>query len=119
VDGFDPTILLERLEEDRELFVKIMIVFLDDVPKQMGALEEALDTGDVKTVQFQTHTLKGSAGHVGATSMQDVVIKMEKAAKEGDLEQTRILVPELTQEFERIKNSLLDGLPPTDTEGAQ
>ena len=112
MDGFDPTILVERLEGDQELFTKIMGLFLDDVPKQMGALEEALDMGDVEKVQHQAHTLKGSAGHVGATSMQDVVREIEKVAQQGNLEELRVLVPQLEQEFERIKSSLRDRLPP-------
>jgi HPt (histidine-containing phosphotransfer) domain-containing protein len=119
VDDFDPTILLDRLEEDQGLFIKIMNIFLDDVPKQMGALKEALDTGDADTVRHQAHTLKGSAGHVGATSMQVVVREMEKAGQEGDMQRTANLFPLLEQEFEKIKHSMRDMPGPANTEGAQ
>lgn len=119
MDDFDPTILMERLEEDQGLFIKIMNIFFDDVPKQIGALREALDRGDVETVRHQAHTLKGSAGHVGATAMQALVLEMEKAGQEGDLERTANLFPQLEQEFEKIKHSMRERLGPANTEGAQ
>jgi two-component system sensor histidine kinase/response regulator len=119
VDDFDPTILLDRLEADQDLFIKIMNIFLDDVPEQMGVLKEALDRGDAETVRHQAHTLKGSAGHVGATAMLAVVREMEKAGQEGDMERTTNLFPLLELEFEKIKHSMRDMSGPANSEGAQ
>jgi len=105
---FDRAALLERAEGDEELLKTIVRVFLEDVPRQIAALREALARADAVGLQRQAHCLKSASGSAGATAMQDVAFQIEAAGESGDLEKAAPLVRRIEEEFERLKRVLAE-----------
>lgn len=103
---FDWAALLDRLLGDEELARGILTSFLEEMPRQVEALACAVREGDAEGLRRWAHTIKGSAGNVGAMALREVALDMEKAAKEGDLDTTTRLMPLLEACLERLREEL-------------
>ena len=106
---FDKVGLMERVMDDEELAEKLIEVFLDDIPTQIEILREHLAAGDISGAEHQSHTIKGASANVGGEALRAVSFEMEKAAKAGNLESVRSLLPEMVSQFGRLKDELRKG----------
>jgi signal transduction histidine kinase/DNA-binding response OmpR family regulator len=82
---FDQAATLARFDGDQELLRQILEVFLDDAPKQLKGIQEALAAGDALVVRRGGHTLKGASANAGAARLREVAYNIEKAGEAGDL----------------------------------
>lgn len=105
-DVFDRAGLLDRLMGDEDLAKEILGGFLEDVPRKVTALKEALDKSDAPSVQLQAHTLKGTSANIGAVALQEVANQIEIAGETGDLVKAGSLVSKLDEQLE-ILNKLI------------
>ncbi len=85
--------------DDESLYEEIVSVFLDDSPKVLEQFCKAIAIGDFKAAGIAVHSLKSSAGAVGARSLQQLAASIEKAINAGESESaiaaTRSLQDEL------------------------
>jgi two-component system, sensor histidine kinase and response regulator len=98
--------LLERLGGNHELLLEIIDLFLEDCPKQLEEIREALANNDTQSAYRAAHTLKGSAGNFDAHEVMAIVQRLEARARDGD-------VAAATRVFEMLEcdvRSLLDAL---------
>jgi CheY-like chemotaxis protein len=103
---FDQTTFMERLRGDQELAETILEGFLEDTPRQIQALKKFLDVGDDAGVERQIHTFKGASSNVGGEQLRQAAIKMEKAAKAGNLTMVKTLMLDFERQFERLKEAM-------------
>jgi CheY-like chemotaxis protein/HPt (histidine-containing phosphotransfer) domain-containing protein len=106
---FDKAGLMERVMDDEELAQSLIDVFLDDIPTQIEILKGHLDAGDLSGAEHQSHTIKGASANVGGEALRAVSFEMEKAAKAGNLEAVRSLLPEMVSQFGKLKDELRKG----------
>jgi two-component system sensor histidine kinase/response regulator len=108
----DPNIIdqaaLKRLEDwgGTKLLHEIVRLFLENGPKRVDQIREAMDDEDLEVPERGAHSLKSSAANVGAQLLQEVASDLESAASEGDLKRVRELVPNLEQAFEQAVQEL-------------
>ena len=100
---------MERVMDDEELAQKLIEVFLDDIPTQIETLRGHIEAGNISGVEHQSHTIKGASANVGGEALRAVSFEMEKAAKAGNLESVRSLLPEMVSQFGRLKDELRKG----------
>jgi PAS domain S-box-containing protein len=100
------TAMLERLMGDEDLARAIMEGFLTDIPRQIEALVELLENGDVPGAVRQAHTIKGAAANMGAEALREVAVETEKAATAKDLRAAEADVQELERRFDRLKQEM-------------
>ena len=62
----DKELALSRVAGDIELLSEIATLFLEDYPKSLQALHEALERGDAEGLERNAHGLKGSVANFGA-----------------------------------------------------
>jgi two-component system sensor histidine kinase/response regulator len=74
---FDKAVALSRVGGDVELLKEIAILFLDDYPKSLTELREAVKTRDAKRVERSAHGLKGSVSNFGARPAVDAALQLE------------------------------------------
>jgi two-component system sensor histidine kinase/response regulator len=74
---FDKNVALSRVGGDIELLREIAVLFLDDYPKLLGELREAVESGDAKRVERAAHGLKGSVSNFGARPAVDAALELE------------------------------------------
>jgi HPt (histidine-containing phosphotransfer) domain-containing protein len=103
---FDKAGMLSRLLEDEELARTVAEGFLDDIPKQIAALNGYLETGDAPGAERQAHTIKGASANVGGEALRALSFEMEKAGKIGDLAAVKARMAELETEFGRLQQAM-------------
>jgi hypothetical protein len=101
--AFDRDGLLERLTGDSALAHRVVSRFLDDMPRQLAALAEAVNGADPSRAHLIAHSIKGAADSAGGLRLTEVARSMEQLAKAGDLEGTRRLIPELAASLEGFR----------------
>jgi HPt (histidine-containing phosphotransfer) domain-containing protein len=74
---FDRAVALSRVGGDAELLKEIAILFLDDYPKSLTELHQAVETGDAKRLERSAHGLKGSVSNFGARPVVDAAAELE------------------------------------------
>lgn len=90
---FDITTGLEYADNDEELYIEVLAMFYDQLINEFQTLPERLSQPD-EVVARQVHTLKGSAGSVGASRIEAAASDIDMALKRGDsvsAEQARAL----------------------------
>ena len=78
----------ETLSDDFQLLgatraERLVAVFLDSMPKGLGALDAAIAAGDATAVAFAAHRLKSAAGSLGLAELADRLDAIEAAARAG------------------------------------
>lgn len=74
---------LKALDIGSDVFKRILIGFFRnnrDVPKN---IKDLFDKKDWESLMHLAHSLKGSAGNIGAVDLQEAAFQLEKASREG------------------------------------
>jgi two-component system sensor histidine kinase/response regulator len=100
---FEEEDLLERLSGNEELAQRVVSIFLDDMPRQLAVLAEAVNGGDGNAASQIAHAIKGAAANVGGTQIRELAWKLEQLGKTGDFDQASALVRELSASFARTR----------------
>jgi len=103
---FSESTLLERLMNDREIARAIVHAFLEDIPKQIGALKSFLDARNAQGVERQAHTIRGAAAAVCGEGLMNVAFELELVGRSGDLQTATATFAELRNRFERLKEAM-------------
>ena len=95
-----------RYKLDRELHV--IALFLEHVPAKLEELLAALDFVDAQAVGDLSHSIKGSAGNLGAMRMHFLCQKIESEAKLGNIATVQGFGVLLQSEFTELMSALND-----------
>ncbi len=100
---FDRAALRQRLMGDESLVERVIGAFMADTPEQIRILEDLTLKGDVNAARNQAHKIKGAAANLSADALSRIAHAMEKAGAEGDADRLRMLLPEMLEEFEKLR----------------
>jgi len=103
---FNADVLLKRLGGDTQFYDEIIDVFLQDVPKQIRTLEDAINQGDAIIVHRQAHTLNGASANIGAVGLEEVAFQLERASRKQDLSQAVGILDCIKTEFNKFRHML-------------
>ncbi|MFO7974207.1 MAG: response regulator, partial [Candidatus Hydrogenedentota bacterium] len=108
----DPRVLdksraLEITGGSPEILKRVTSVFLENLPKQVEELADALAEGQRERVQSKAHAIKSAAASLGGTRVNQIAVEIETAAKEDRLADAQERYgKELLMEFARLKKAL-------------
>ena len=83
---FNRSELMTRLGGDVDLLADVIQIFLDDCPKRLAAIKNAVDLKDAELIRTTAHALKGAAGTLSATAVFDAAQALERLGTEGRVE---------------------------------
>jgi HPt (histidine-containing phosphotransfer) domain-containing protein len=83
-----------------DVLAEVLKMFLQEVPPRIDRLRNAYAAADIQEVRRIAHSLKGSAGNIGARPMFGVCKQLDESA---DLESARPLIDALGTEFGRVQ----------------
>ena len=86
-----------------DVLKEVLQLFLEDVPGRIDRLRSAWRSGDAAAVQRAAHSLKGSAGNIGADDLLAVCRQLDEHGKAGDLSGLSPLVASLDSEYARVE----------------
>ena len=98
----DLPIVLERVEDDRELLRELVGLFLDDAPLRVRAIHDAVDSRDADGLRRSAHALKGSAGNLAALAVFEAAKDLERTAPTGDWTHAEEACAVLESELQRL-----------------
>ncbi|HEX7650062.1 MAG TPA: EAL domain-containing protein [Noviherbaspirillum sp.] len=76
--------------------------FLEDTPGYLSQMLQGLGDNDADTVRAAAHSIKGSAGNLGATTLAQLAKEAEEHAIERRLDEVKPLMSRLSQAFDAV-----------------
>jgi len=98
----DLTHLRELVGGDEEVMGEILDLFMEDAPRQIAALGEAITQGNWEVAGRLAHTLKGSASNVGAEPLRHAAWSLEKRSKDDAVGEPADLLARCEAEMARV-----------------
>ncbi len=95
---------MSRFDNDMEFYKTMLNEFLNYVPEQIKALEEAVKSGDADEVQRHAHSIKGAAGNLSAIKIFSIAKEIEEKGRNGDIEGVIALTEKLKSEISRFED---------------
>lgn len=83
IPGLDLTGGLAMVRGKLPLYRRLLALFVDHHGDEVERLRARLQAGDLVEIQRLAHTLKGSAGHLGATRVQTAADELQAAIRHG------------------------------------
>jgi PAS domain S-box-containing protein len=99
---FHPQEVLERMMGDEEIVRIVLDGFLEDLPRLLSALENALQGGDRSASERHAHSIKGAAANVSGEQLRRMALVVEKHAAQGDMEAAARSMAELQRAAEAL-----------------
>jgi HPt (histidine-containing phosphotransfer) domain-containing protein len=105
-EPFHPQALLARVGGDAALAAAMASLFLDEYPRYLTEVRAALVARDAAALAAAAHALKGSVSNFLAPAATQAALRVELAARAGDLESAAIAVRDLEAELSRLDPAL-------------
>lgn len=98
---------IHRLGGD-DLVGRMIGIFSENVPKRLAAAAEGLAAGDLQAIEQAVHSIKSSAGNLGAIRFQQLAADIEERAEQGLNARLDTLLDELNAAFTEALDHLQD-----------
>jgi HPt (histidine-containing phosphotransfer) domain-containing protein len=105
-DLYDYAGAMQRMGNDEELFLEMILILRDDAPRRFREIESGLSSGDLTLVQRAAHSLKGLVANFGAERAQAAAAHVEQLAKRGDREAIPSSLAELREAVQHLVAAL-------------
>jgi Amt family ammonium transporter len=98
--------LVNRCMGNLEFVESILGTFLSRGSEEMVRLAQHFDQGDCPSLAERAHSLKGAAGIISATRVQELARQLEHQSRRGDLQDCQTLIERLRGELEHCTRSV-------------
>ncbi|MDB9313028.1 response regulator [Spirulina sp. CS-785/01] len=93
--------------EDAPLLILDLIdSYLADSPTFLQGIEDAIAQDDAGQLKYMAHTLKSSSASLGATTLADLCLKLEKMGRNGTTEGGMAILADVKQEYQRVETAM-------------
>ena len=106
----DQGIFGELRESVGEAFTKLLEIFMEDTPKYLQTLEQAVAKSDPEKVAAVAHSIKGSSRNFGANRLAEISKEMEDIGRSGTINGAQEALESLFRESDRVIAALRDEL---------
>ena len=86
-----------------DVLAEVLALFLEDVPRRIERLRAAWAAGDAAEIHRIAHSLKGSAGNIGAQTLFGLCSQLDDQGRAGDLADAKPLIDALVTEYARVE----------------
>jgi len=86
-----------------DVLAEVLNLFLVEVPPRMDRLRNAWAAGNIEELRRIAHSLRGSAGNVGARRLYEVCRQLDDKGQSGDLAGSAPFVDALGVEFGKVE----------------
>jgi CheY-like chemotaxis protein len=86
-DVLDRQAILARVGNDRQLLKELVDLFLDEAPRLITAIREAIARADVPALKVAAHTLKGAVSNFSTWPAFEAALRLETMGQTGELAQ--------------------------------
>jgi HPt (histidine-containing phosphotransfer) domain-containing protein len=98
-------------KQDRPNLVgKVINIYLEESPKLLTCLRDAIPGGDTTAMTKAAHSLKSSSANVGASALATLCKELEALGRASSTENAPQLLSGIEAEFERVQVALTEEL---------
>ena len=97
---------LARFGGDKELFVEMSGIFLEDAPEVLSSLGQAVESQDAHEVRMRAHALKGLLLGCGGVRAAHIAQVLENDGESADLRQAPSHLATLKDEFDQLVQAI-------------
>lgn len=106
----DPAVI-ENLRQltppgEPDVLTEVLELFLQDVPRRIARLRASYAAGDAGELHKTAHSLKGSAGNIGAHALFAICRQLDDCGRAGELADAKRLIDALEAEFARVEAAI-------------
>lgn len=98
----EPDVLMRAVDNNTEVFVHLLGVFLRICPEMLDRLEQSHAAGNQASICQQAHSLKGCLLLIGAEHTSEKLNLMEKAARDNEANCDPAYFASLRAEFDLV-----------------
>lgn len=95
-------------EDEPSLIVELIDLFLEDTPKKLSLLKQAVLEKNASSLERSAHALKSSTANLGASKMMVFCQDLEKLGKENTTKGSYGILEKLEEEFQKVSELLLE-----------
>ena len=103
---FDRKLALDRVDGDASLLADLAQIFLDECPRMLGAIQEAVQRRDAAAIERAAHSLKGSVSTFAAKDAVDAALKLEIIGRDARIEVAETAAASALHEVARLRTAL-------------
>jgi signal transduction histidine kinase/CheY-like chemotaxis protein/HPt (histidine-containing phosphotransfer) domain-containing protein len=111
--GVDWSEALSMADGDRDTLRLVVEAALEECPRDVAAIRQAVATGDAAALRLAAHTLKGSVRCFGETKVFEYALFLERMGQGGNLEQATETLGKLEDATRLLVRNLEDYLKET------
>jgi signal transduction histidine kinase/DNA-binding response OmpR family regulator len=97
---------LERLDGDENLLQEVIQIFLEETPKLLGQLRQAVAASNAELVEKTAHSLKGQLSYLGVASVSNKARDLEQMGYNSDLVNAGELIAVLEREVSILMSEM-------------
>ncbi len=109
-DVLDPVVVASLREltppGEPDVLTEVLKLFLDEAPKRLERLRDAWQERNAPDLQRAAHSLKGSAGNIGAKRMYEICRQLDERGKANDFPGAKHLIESLAAEFRSVEEEI-------------
>jgi HPt (histidine-containing phosphotransfer) domain-containing protein len=98
--------LEEAFDDDRSGIAELLEMALETGAKHRRALEEGLANGDAHMVARAAHSIKGSAGNIGANGVYQIAVELDEHARTGNLDGSAERIRAIDDAYARLADEI-------------
>ena len=107
---FDSSGALNRAGHDPELLAELIEIFLEDCPRRMAEIQEAIGLSDAQGLERSAHKLKGAAAVFEARSVVELAEQLETLGRQADIRSAQEVLSILDREIDELTRALQESL---------
>ncbi|MBI4844628.1 MAG: response regulator [Nitrospirae bacterium] len=97
---------MRRFSDDKDFYMEMVSEFLNYVPSQIKAIEDAAISGDAEAVQKNAHSIKGASGNLSAVRVQSAALNIEHKGRDKNLSGISEYIAKLKEEVALLADYL-------------
>jgi CheY-like chemotaxis protein len=98
--------VLPRLGNDEELLADVIRLFLEDAPRRLKAIEQAVSERNARQIRAEAHALKGSASNLSARGVVEAALALERIGEQGHVDAADAAWRRVETEMTRLTDAL-------------
>lgn len=101
---------LNRVRGNKKLLVKLVCLYLEDIPEHIEVLKKSILDKDIKILKLTAHSIRGASGNLYAYRMQDLAKSIETYLIENteliNFDELTLMASPLDKEFALLQDTL-------------
>jgi two-component system, sensor histidine kinase and response regulator len=102
----DTAELLQSVDGDVELMREVVGVFLEEMPRMLTRIGDAVEQGDADALASAAHAFKGAVGNLGAGAAVSAARRLEELGRRRNMCSSHEAYEDLQAELERLQPAL-------------